>query len=198
MAVVGKMRRRVGYAWWVRVMLGLAKKTIMSMVILRKRDAGCENESRGESGKRDNDTMQWCFVQRIRTRMRVLAENDHEYGNCMEKRLVRLFPMRFDFELHSYTWYVFFFYAVRFRASDFYFFNLKNESPSLLALSGYEKSDRIFFDLIIRWPKSSDFGPKSDGLGDQIFKSKNEMVSKCKYFIIHDSKQQQNDRWVGW
>ena len=39
-------------------------------------------------------------------------------------------------------------------------------------------SDRIFFDLRIRWPKSSDFGPKSFDLGHQIFKSIVGMVSK--------------------
>ena len=46
--------------------------------------------------------------------------------------------------------------------------------------SEYAKSDRKFFDLRIRRPKSSDFRPKSDDLGRQIFRSKNGMVSKLK------------------
>ena len=50
----------------------------------------------------------------------------------------------------------------------------------LLMQSEYAKSDRNFFDLRIRWPKSSDFGPKFDDLGHQIFESKNGMVSKFK------------------
>ena len=42
------------------------------------------------------------------------------------------------------------------------------------------KSDRKKIDLRILWPKSSDFEPKSDDLGDEIFKSKNGVASKFK------------------
>ena len=38
----------------------------------------------------------------------------------------------------------------------------------------------LFFDLRIRWPRSSDLGQKPDDLCHQIFKSKNCMVSKFK------------------
>ena len=42
-----------------------------------------------------------------------------------------------------------------------------------LMQSDFAKSDRIKSDLIIRWPKSSDFGPKSDDSAHRILKSKN-------------------------
>ena len=46
--------------------------------------------------------------------------------------------------------------------------------------SEYAKSDREKIDLRTRRPKSSDFGPQSDDLGHQNFKSKNGVVSKLK------------------
>ena len=52
----------------------------------------------------------------------------------------------------------------------------------------------FLFDWRIRWPKSSEFDPKSDDLGHQFFKPKNGMASKLKMLIIHDSKQQHNGR----
>ena len=58
-------------------------------------------------------------------------------------------------------------YAVRIRASDLYFSNSKTNDPAYAV-----KICKIWqeiFDLRIRWPKSSDFGPKSDDLGHQIF-----------------------------
>ena len=55
----------------------------------------------------------------------------------------------------------------------------------------YAKSS-FFFDLRIRWPKSSDFGPKSDDLDHHIFKSKNGMVSTSKMFSTAASKHQQH------
>ena len=61
----------------------------------------------------------------------------------------------------------------------------------------YEKIDRMFLDLIIRWPKSSDLGPNSDGQDHQVFKSKNGLVSELQD-VIHNSKQQQNDRLIRW
>ena len=51
----------------------------------------------------------------------------------------------------------------------------------------------IFFDLIIRWPKSSHFGAKSAALGHQFFKSKNWMGSKINC-VLHSSEPQQNER----
>ena len=43
----------------------------------------------------------------------------------------------------------------------------------LLMQSDFAKSDGIKSDLRIRWPKSSDFGPKSDDSTHRILKSKN-------------------------
>ena len=43
----------------------------------------------------------------------------------------------------------------------------------LLMQSDFAKSDGIKSDLRIRWPNSSDFGPKSDDSTNRIIKSKN-------------------------
>ena len=43
----------------------------------------------------------------------------------------------------------------------------------LLTQAHFAKSDGIKSDLRIRWPKSSDFGPKSDDSTHRILKSKN-------------------------
>ena len=43
----------------------------------------------------------------------------------------------------------------------------------LLMQSDFAKSDVIKSDLRIRWPKSSDFGPKSDDSTHRIIKSNN-------------------------
>ena len=43
----------------------------------------------------------------------------------------------------------------------------------LLMQSVFVKSDGIKSDLRIRWPKSSDFGPKFDDSANRIIKSKN-------------------------
>ena len=43
----------------------------------------------------------------------------------------------------------------------------------LLMQSGFAKADGIKSDLRIRWPKSSDYGPKSDESTHRIMKSKN-------------------------
>ena len=43
----------------------------------------------------------------------------------------------------------------------------------LLMKSDFAKSDGLKSDLRIRWPKSSDFGPKSADLTHGIIKSKN-------------------------
>ena len=64
--------------------------------------------------------------------------------------------------------------------------------------SEYAKSNRKFFDLRIRRPKSSDFRPKSDDLGRQIFRSKNGMVSKFKMLSATDSKQAAAERSMSW
>ena len=45
----------------------------------------------------------------------------------------------------------------------------------LLVQSDFGKSDWIKSDLRIRWPKSSDFGPKSDDSTHRIIKSKSRM-----------------------
>ena len=64
--------------------------------------------------------------------------------------------------------------------SSFRFLFLDAKNKHLLLQSEYAKSDQFFLDLRIRWPKSSDFGPKSDDRGHQLFKSKNGMVSEFK------------------
>ena len=92
--------------------------------------------------------------------------------------------MRFDFELQTCI------------------FRSKNES--ILMQSEYAKCDRNFYDLIIRWPKSSDFGrnpttwaiknwPKirRSGLSDFPIENCHGLLIKD---VIHDSKQQQNGR----
>ena len=43
----------------------------------------------------------------------------------------------------------------------------------LLMQSDFAKSDGIKSDLRIRWPKSSDFGPKANDSTHRILKSKN-------------------------
>ena len=43
----------------------------------------------------------------------------------------------------------------------------------LLMQSDFAKSDGIKSDLRIRWPKSLDYGPKSDDSTHRIIKSKN-------------------------
>ena len=63
--------------------------------------------------------------------------------------------------------------------------------------SEYARSNRILFDLRNRWPKSSDFGPKSDDLGHQIFESKNGMVSKFKTLSTTASSRRTVDELVG-
>ena len=60
-----------------------------------------------------------------------------------------------------------------------------------------KNSDRIFFDLRTRWPKSSDFGPKPDDLGHQILKSENGMVSKFKMLSTTASNIRTNDELDG-
>ena len=63
--------------------------------------------------------------------------------------------------------------------------------------SGDAKSDGFFFDLRIRWPESSDFGPKSDGLGHQIFKPKLGMVSKFMMYSTTASSSRTIDELDG-
>ena len=46
------------------------------------------------------------------------------------------------------------------------------QRKSLLIQSDFAKSDEIKSDLRIRWPKSSDFGQKSDDSTHRIIKSK--------------------------
>ena len=61
-------------------------------------------------------------------------------------------------------------YAIRFRASDFHCSILKKGS-GLLMQSESTKADGTKSDLRIRWPKSSDFGPKyDDSLGPSEYK----------------------------
>ena len=80
-----------------------------------------------------------------------------------------------------------------------YIFDLENESTCLCSpnTSKYAKSDRNFFDLRIRWPKSSGVGPKSGDLGHQIFESKNGMVSKFKMLSTTASSSRAIDELDG-
>ena len=58
--------------------------------------------------------------------------------------------------------------------SELQTFNFRFEKrTSLLMQSDIAKSDGIKSDLRIRWPKSSDFGPKADYSAHRILKSKN-------------------------
>ena len=58
--------------------------------------------------------------------------------------------------------------------SELLIFIFRSEKKmGLLMQSDFAKSDRIKLDLKIRWPKSSDFGPKSDDWTHRIIKSKN-------------------------
>ena len=57
--------------------------------------------------------------------------------------------------------------------SELLIFAFRSEKMmGLLMQSDFAKSDGIS-DLRIRWPKSSDFGPKSDDSTHRILKSKN-------------------------
>ena len=47
------------------------------------------------------------------------------------------------------------------------------KGTGLLMQSNFAKPDGIKSDSRIRWPKSSDFGPKSDDSTHRILKSKN-------------------------
>ena len=69
-------------------------------------------------------------------------------------------------------------YAVRFRASDLYF-SISNMNYPASAVQ-ICKIRLEFFDLRIRRPKSSDFGPKSDRPGSSDFQIENDMLSKFK------------------
>ena len=66
----------------------------------------------------------------------------------------------------------------------------------LIMQSKCAKSDRIFFDLRIRGPKPSDFDPKSDDLGYQIFKSKNCMLSKFKILSTQQAAAERSMSWM--
>ena len=57
---------------------------------------------------------------------------------------------------------------------DLLIFIFRSEKKmGLLMQSDFAKSDGIKSDLRIRWPKSSDFGPKSDDSTHRILKSIN-------------------------
>ena len=59
-------------------------------------------------------------------------------------------------------------------ASELLIFIFRSEKKmGLLMQSDFAKSDGIKSDLRIRWPKSSDFGTKSDDSTRRILKSKN-------------------------
>ena len=80
----------------------------------------------------------------------------------------------------------------------FVFFGIKNECPCLLCGPNiYAKSDRKKKHLRIQWTKSSGFDPIFDELGHQISGSNNGMLSTFKD-VSYGSKQEQNDRLVGW
>ena len=56
----------------------------------------------------------------------------------------------------------------------FIFGSEKEDGPAFMQ-SDFAKSDGIKSDLRIRWPKSSDFGPKSDDSPHRIGKSQNSI-----------------------
>ena len=58
----------------------------------------------------------------------------------------------------------------------------------LLMQSDFAKSDGINSDLIIRWPKSSDFGPKSDDWTHRIIKSKNGIGLSSSKILTEQSR----------
>ena len=70
------------------------------------------------------------------------------------EKLCRVILMRSDSELQNFT-------------------PRSEKRIGLLMQSDIAKSDGIRSDSRIRWPKSSDFGPKSDYSGHRIIKSKN-------------------------
>ena len=77
----------------------------------------------------------------------------------------------------------------------FIFFDPKTEStcvcnPNVL---NWTRKKMI---LRIRWPKSSDFGPKSDYFGHQIFKSKNGMVSKINMSSTQHAAAERSISWM--
>ena len=58
--------------------------------------------------------------------------------------------------------------------SEFLILNFRSEKKmGLVMQSDFAKSDGIKSDLRVRWPKSSDFGPKSNDSPHRIIKSKN-------------------------
>ena len=56
--------------------------------------------------------------------------------------------------------------------SELLIFIFRSEKKMGLHMQSNEKSDGIKSDLRIRWPKLSDFGPKSDDSTHRILKSK--------------------------
>ena len=70
-------------------------------------------------------------------------------------RSLRPFIMRFDSELLIFIF---------------------RSEKRMLMQSDFVKSDRVKSDLRIRWPKSSDFGPKSNDSTHRMIKSKNGIV----------------------
>ena len=77
----------------------------------------------------------------------------------------------------------------------FVFSDPKNELTCSCSPYTYAKSDRIVFDLRTRWPNSSDFGPKSDDLGRQIFKLKMACSLNSKYY---PGQQAAAERPISW
>ena len=58
----------------------------------------------------------------------------------------------------------------------------------LLMQSDIAKSDGIKSDLRIRWPNSSDFGPKSDDSTNRIIKSKNGIGLESSQNLAEQSR----------
>ena len=75
-------------------------------------------------------------------------------------------------------------------------FDINNEN-TCLGSPNMQNLTVFFFDLRIRWPELSDFGPKSDDLGHHIFKSKNGMVPKFEMLSTTARKSRAIDELDG-
>ena len=60
----------------------------------------------------------------------------------------------------------------------------------------FAKSDGIKSDLRIRWPKSSDFGPKSEDSTHRIVKSKNGFGLQSSKNLAERSRYSSNTRYT--
>ena len=66
----------------------------------------------------------------------------------------------------------------------------------MLMQTDFAKSDGIKSDLRTRWPKSSDFGPKSDDPTHQIIKSKNGLGLQSSKNLVERSRYSSSARYT--